>query len=193
MGKHDDYKRDLDNLYKVTRDVETKLDKRTREIEQNHNSLLSDVKILNSGMSELVGQMGKLFNKFEVHDGEEMEKYTKIEKTQAKVEGELILLRKNDESLSVEIKEVIKTQKGMKANQDKFFKIIYIGSGFILAFGFALWVLNASITWNKAKEAYVPNYSEEEKSEYYNDRIKESEFAKEILKAIEDNKRYKND
>ncbi len=117
MGsKTKEISKDLDTLFNLLRTVEDKT---------NQNTL--DTNTLNSSMRTLIKSVDSFLTEFKNHDVNEMEKYTSIEQTNIKIDNRL---GKLEEDRGIEKLEREKMQK----NQDKFFKIMYIGTGIFISF-----------------------------------------------------------
>lgn len=188
MGsKYEETRKDIDRLYKLSRESEEKLQERTLHFEKNLGFLSTDVKLLSNNMVDMVSQMSKLVSKFESHDEEEMEKYSKIKKTNSKVEQELKDLKNNDNIFAEKLETVTNNQNSMKKNQDKFFKIMYIGIGIGMAFSAIAWILSFYSNYSKAENIYMSNkFSPQEKSRYYEqDVIGKSETILRLKREID--------
>jgi len=117
MGsKTKEISKDLDTLFKLLRTVEDKT---------NQNTL--DTNTLNSSMQTLIKSVDSFLSEFKNHDVNEMEKYTAIEQTNIKIDNRLGILEDDR-------KEEKLAREKMQKNQDKFFKIMYIGTGIFISF-----------------------------------------------------------
>jgi len=114
MGKG--AKKEINTLFRLLRDLEEKT---------NANTLENNT--LNSSMQTLIKSVDSFLHKFEEHDENEMAKYSAIEQTNIKIDNRLAILEndRKDEKLA---------REEMQKNQDKFFKIMYIGTGVFISF-----------------------------------------------------------
>jgi len=115
-SKTKEISKDLDTLFKLLRTVEEKT---------NQNTL--DTNTLNSSMQTLIKSVDSFLSEFKNHDANEMEKYTAIEQTNIKIHNRLGILEDDR-------KEEKLAREKMQKNQDKFFKIMYIGTGIFISF-----------------------------------------------------------
>jgi len=115
-SKTKEISKDLDTLFKLLRTVEEKT---------NQNTL--DTNTLNSSMQTLIKSVDSFLSEFKNHDVNEMEKYTAIEQTNIKIDNRLGILEDDR-------KEEKLAREKMQKNQDKFFKIMYIGTGIFISF-----------------------------------------------------------
>lgn len=124
----DNLKKDLNKLYDILRSEEAKTSKRLKQQDDNLNKSTTDVSLLNSNMQTLIDNLSNFIDKFDEHDREEMKKYNAIENINRDIGIRLKSLEDKDEFQSEAIDD-------MSKNQNKFFKIIYIGTGIFIGLG----------------------------------------------------------
>lgn len=128
MSKYDDFKKDLDTLYKLTRENEDKCRDRISKIDKDYIEINVHLKNLAKNTSDFI-------ESFEKHDKEEMDKYNKIESSINKMNEKLNKLSSLKEDVD-----------SLKQTQRKAIKYFYIGSGILITLGalgsFIVYLLN---------------------------------------------------
>lgn len=163
-------KSDIKDLTVSLKESENKIYNRMREIENDASTTSSDLRLISSNMTNMAKQVGEFIDSFERHDENEMKKYSEIEKTQSDVKNEL-------DSQKKEIKSMKDTQTTMKNNQEKFFKIIYIGSGIVLAFT----IIGSGLKLYSDSQKV---FTEPEKVKYYDRRTRETDTYKDLNERL---------
>lgn len=133
MGRSEykNIKKELDTVFRLIRESETKFDKRINTESTKLNQVNLDVTEINANLKNLVDTTKKFIDNFEKHDENEMAKYDDIEATNKETNDRLSKLENAQKSRTESTNEMKDTIESMQKSQQKFYKYFYIGTGII--------------------------------------------------------------
>lgn len=123
-SKYEDFKRDLDTLFKISRDNEEKCRTEVRRVEDKVSSIDKDYIEINGTLKSLATNVKSFIENFDKHDESEMAKYDKINESINNLSSKI----GNIEQLHDDVEE-------LKVTQKKAIKYFWIGTGVISTLG----------------------------------------------------------